>query len=137
MRDPIRCILSLLLAAVMLFSFAGCAPKEEDTGAGRPFSTVLPGDPECLDPQFTENENAVFVIRNTMEGLLRPDVNGNPVPAGASGYTVSEDGKSYLFTLIGSELIKLLVWSNRLWLPCKDNTWNPPASHRYPARLPW
>ena len=99
MRDPIRCILSLLLAAVMLFSFAGCAPKEEDTGAGRPFSTVLPGDPECLDPQFTENENAVFVIRNTMEGLLRPDVNGNPVPAGASGYTVSEDGKSYLFTL--------------------------------------
>ncbi len=91
--------LSLLLAVVTVLSFAGCTPKEEDTGAGRPFSTVLPGDPECLDPQFTENENAVFIIRNTMEGLLRPDADGNPVPAGCSGYTVSEDGLSYLFSL--------------------------------------
>ena len=99
MRDPIRCIGSIFLAAAMLFSFAGCSPKEEDTGAGRPFSTVLPGDPECLDPQFTENEQAVFVIRNTMEGLLRPDAAGDPVPAGASGYTVSEDGLTYLFSL--------------------------------------
>ncbi|MBR2087699.1 MAG: peptide ABC transporter substrate-binding protein [Oscillospiraceae bacterium] len=99
MRDSIRCMFSLLLAAVMLFTFAGCSRREEDTGAGRPFSASLPGDPGCLDPQFTENENALLVIRNTMEGLLRFDADGNPVPAGASGYTVSEDGKSYLFSL--------------------------------------
>lgn len=99
MRIHIRRILCLMLAAAVLLCLAGCSPKEADTGAGRPFSTVLPGDPECLDPQFTENANAIFVIRNTMEGLLRPDAAGNPVPAGASGYTVSEDGKSYLFSL--------------------------------------
>ena len=92
-------ICCIFLSFLLLLPLAGCAPHEEDTGAGRPFSTVLPGDPACLDPQFTENDNAILVLRNITEGLLRLDTNGNPVPAGASSYTVSDDGLSYMFTL--------------------------------------
>ena len=90
---------SLLVAAALLIAFTGCTPAEENTGAGYMFTAVLPGDPDCLDPQFTENENAEIVLRNIMEGLMRPDSTGKPVPAGASEYTVSEDGLSYMFTL--------------------------------------
>ena len=92
-------ICSVLVMAALLLSFTGCAPKEEDTGADAPFSAVLPGNPDCLDPQFTDNPNAEIVIRNIMEGLMRLDSSGAVVPAGAKSYSVSEDGLNYLFTL--------------------------------------
>ena len=89
----------ILLAGAVLLMTGGCASQEEDTGAGYLFTTVLPGDPECLDPQFTQNENAEIVIRNTMEGLMRFVDAGEPVPAGAETFTISGDGLVYTFTL--------------------------------------
>lgn len=89
---------SVLLALLVLFLFCGCS-QEEETGAGYLFSAVLPGNPECLDPQFTQNPNAGIVLTNMMEGLMRLDAGGTPVPAGAESYSVSEDGLTYLFTL--------------------------------------
>ncbi len=100
MRKELLRFFGLLTAAVLLACFAaGCAPKEEDTGAGYLFTTVLPDDPGCLDPQFCDDPNAVMVMRNTMEGLLRTGENGELILAGASDYTVSDDGLIYTFSL--------------------------------------
>ncbi len=99
MKRLFKRLCCVFLTILLLTVLAGCSPREPDTGAGRPFSTVLPEDPACLDPQFTENESAFLVLRNITEGLLRLDAGGNPVPAGAGSYTVSDDGLSYLFNL--------------------------------------
>ncbi len=98
MKYQLARLCCLLMTVLLLMSFAGCS-HEEETGAGYPFSAVLPGDPGCLDPQFSQNENAAIVITNVMEGLLRMNSAGNPVCAGAEEMIVSEDGLSYLFTL--------------------------------------
>ena len=39
------------------------------------------------------------VLFNIFEGLVKPDENGELVPAVASGYKISEDGTTYTFTL--------------------------------------
>jgi len=89
-------MLSLMLIAGTCGT--GCSRKEE-TGAGYLFTCTLAGNPECLDPQYTDNENAEIVICNIMEGLLRLDETGTVIPAGAESYTVSEDGLVYTFRL--------------------------------------
>lgn len=85
-----------LIIGLLLFS--GCS-KEEDTGAGYLFTYTLSGNPECLDPQYTENENAETVLSNIMEGLLQLDEHGRMILAGAESYHVSEDGLTYQFKL--------------------------------------
>ncbi len=99
MKRFILRLCGLLTAAAVLLCLTGCGSKEVDTGAGRMFTAVIAGNPECLDPQFTENQNAEIVIRNIMEGLLRRNTDGELVPAGAESYTVSEDGRTYIFSL--------------------------------------
>ena len=85
-----------VLAVVMLVT--GCA-REQDDGTGYLFSTTLPENPECIDPQYTNNANAEIVIETIMEGLVRLDEKGEIQPAGAEEYTISEDGLHYEFKL--------------------------------------
>ena len=77
---------------------SGCS-RQEDDGTGYLFICTIPGNPECLDPQYTNNQNAQIVIETIMEGLLRLDETGNLVPAGAESYTISDDGLFYEFHL--------------------------------------
>lgn len=88
-----------VLAAGILLTEAGCLKQEESTGAGYLFTCVLSGNPECLDPQYTDNTNAAAVLDNMVEGLVRLDATGAVVCAEAESYTVSEDGKTYMFNL--------------------------------------
>ncbi len=91
-------LLCILLSAALLFLCTSCG-KDEQTGMGFLFTCALPGNPACLDPQYTDNPNADTVITNIMEGLVRLDENGVIQPAGAESYTVSEDGLYYMFNL--------------------------------------
>ncbi len=91
-------ILSGCLVPAVLCLFTGCS-KTEDTGTGYLFTYTISENPGCLDPQYSDSPNAAVVIANTMEGLLRFDSSGEPVPAGAESYTVSEDGLTYMFNL--------------------------------------
>lgn len=93
-----RIICGILLTGILSLS-GGCFHKEESTGAGYLFTCTLPGNPECLDPQYTENPNAAAVLANMVEGLVRLDENGAVVCAEAESYTVSEDGLTYMFNL--------------------------------------
>jgi oligopeptide transport system substrate-binding protein len=87
-----------LLSGAMLLLGTACSESEE-SGTGFLFTCALAGNPACLDPQYTDNENADIVVRNIMEGLVRLDENGVPEPAGAESYTISEDGLYYMFNL--------------------------------------
>jgi len=87
------------LVPALLCLFTGCS-ETESTGTGYLFTYTMSEDPDCLDPQYSDHQNAAVVIANTMEGLLRPDpATGEPLPAGAESYTVSENGLTYMFNL--------------------------------------
>lgn len=96
MKNKFFCILCsiCMLQAVLL---SGC--KSGDDGRGYAFSAALPGNPTCLDPQFTDDPNAPTVILNIMEGLMRTLPDGTVTEGEAESYTVSEDGLTYMFNL--------------------------------------
>ncbi|MFA5954784.1 MAG: peptide ABC transporter substrate-binding protein [Patescibacteria group bacterium] len=67
---------------------------------GGAYQEAIVGQPSFLNPIFA-NARAVDVdlTRLTFSGLMRYDVNLKPVPDLADSVTVSDDGKTYTFTL--------------------------------------
>ena len=98
MKHLLNKMFTILVIIGMLGGCTGCADKKND-GTGYLFTCTLTGNPECLDPQYTENQNAQIVMEAIFEGLLRLDETGAILPAGAERYTVSEDGLHYEFQL--------------------------------------
>ncbi|WP_289141406.1 peptide ABC transporter substrate-binding protein [uncultured Brevibacillus sp.] len=66
----------------------------------------LKTEPPSLDPPKGFDTTSNEVLNATMEGLARLDKDHKPQPAMAEKWTVSEDGKTYTFTLRDSK------WSN-------------------------
>ncbi len=57
------------------------------------------GSPRFVNPLLAISDSDRDLATLTYAGLMREDGEGNLVPEIASGYTVSEDGKTYTFTL--------------------------------------
>ena len=53
----------------------------------------------ALDPQLIEDVSGSAVARDLFEGLMNEDAQGNVIPGVATGFTVSDDGLVYTFTL--------------------------------------
>ena len=83
--------LALFLALFFVFPLAACRSLI--------LRYDLSGQVSSLDPQFTTSADARTVLYNAMEGLYRLSEAGDLIPAGASGHTLSADGKTYTFTL--------------------------------------
>lgn len=114
-----------LLALVISVVLCGCGSrKEEDNktqkkesnsqtqteGSGEDSSTetkvyggsVIVGitqDLDSLDPHKAVAAGTEEVLFNIYEGLVKPDRDGNLIPAVAESYTMSEDGMIYTFSL--------------------------------------
>ena len=112
-----------LLALVISVVLCGCGSrKEEDNktqkkesnsqtqteGSGEDSSTetkvyggsVIVGitqDLDSLDPHKAVAAGTEEVLFNIYEGLVKPDRDGNLIPAVAESYTMSEDGIYFLF----------------------------------------
>jgi oligopeptide transport system substrate-binding protein len=92
-----------VLAAALLVALVGCA-KRETAAAGGVRDRVLhlgnsqePGD---LDPQIVTAYTEMNIMLALFEGLTALDeATGQPVPAAAESWKVSEDGLTYTFTL--------------------------------------
>jgi oligopeptide transport system substrate-binding protein len=55
--------------------------------------------PESLDPALERDPSSLEIMRQLYRGLLYFDAELNPVPELAEGYSVSDDGMTYRFTL--------------------------------------
>jgi len=64
-------------------------------------------EPDTLDPQRARTDAAFNILRDLFEGLTAIGPQGQPVPAAAESWTVSEDGLEYVFRLREG-----LRWSN-------------------------
>ncbi len=108
--------LSILLAFMTLtVALCGCAGDKKgktekptsQENPGTPSTTVtsqitigIPQDIEdTLDPHKILASGTKEIFFNIYEGLVKPDSDGNLVPAVASEYKASEDCKTYTFTL--------------------------------------
>ena len=88
-------ILSTLLAVIMLLSLASCSEQ----GVNKNFSYALDKSPQTLDPQYSGTTNALLVLNNIYEGLVRLDSDGEIIPGIAESWEVSPDGLTYTFKL--------------------------------------
>ena len=112
-------ILVLSLALVMiLMLFTGCGKKVESEPASDPdgsaettgaqksgraaaneVSIGIAQDFDSLDPDYMTAAGTKEILFNVFEGLVKPNSDGEIVPAVASEVAKSEDGLTYVFTL--------------------------------------
>lgn len=88
--------------------------KGTATGA-QELTFVLHNEPDGIDPNVTSNSFASPFLTNCFEGLVTYDEKGEIVPGLAEKWEVSEDGKTYTFTLREG-----LKWSDGTPLTSQD-----------------
>ena len=72
---------------------------ETDSVADSHITIGIPQDLDSLVPSLSQGAGTQEILFNIYEGLIKPDSDGNLIPAVASDYTMSEDGLTYTFTL--------------------------------------
>jgi len=96
---------SFLLVSVLLtltIALSACS-GDKAGGTSKDESSITIGIPqdleESLDPHKAVAAGTKEILFNIYEGLVKPDSDGNMVPAVASNYTIEDGGKTYTFTL--------------------------------------
>ena len=92
----------ILLLFMMFVSFSialyGCGGDKSSADTSS-ITIGIPQDMDSLDPHIAKAAGTKEVLFNVYEGLVKPDSNGNFIPAVASNYEMKDDGKVYTFTL--------------------------------------
>ncbi|WP_077306374.1 peptide ABC transporter substrate-binding protein [Terribacillus halophilus] len=89
----------VLLVAVAVF-VAGCSGGTSGSGdVAQEITVNAMSEPPDLDPALATDTTSGWVLDHVFEGLYTKDENGNPVLGAASNADVSEDGKTYTFTI--------------------------------------
>ncbi|MEE1251265.1 MAG: ABC transporter substrate-binding protein [Lachnospiraceae bacterium] len=92
----------LLVLTTLTIALSGCGNASDET-SGENSSQITVGIAQdledSLDPHKAEAAATREILFNVFEGLMKPDTDGNLVPAVASKYEVSDDGLVYTFTL--------------------------------------
>jgi peptide/nickel transport system substrate-binding protein len=91
--------LVLGLCTTLLGCAGGNGTGKTSSGQNNSIVVGIQNDLDSLDPHLAETAGTREVMYNVFEGLVKPSANGDLVPAVASDYKVSEDGKVYTFTL--------------------------------------
>lgn len=92
-------LLAVFVLTTLTIALSGCSGDKAGESSSR-ITIGIPQDIEdSLDPHKTVAAGTKEVFFNIFEGLVKPDSNGDLIPAVASKYTTSEDGKVYTFTL--------------------------------------
>jgi len=97
MRKCFEKLLVMLLVSTLAIALCGCAGDK----AGDSLITIgIPQDlDDSLDPHIAEGAGTREVLFNVFEGLVKPNSNGDLIPAVASDYNINEEGTVYTFTL--------------------------------------
>lgn len=101
MKKVLALLMGLILV-LMAFPLAAGATADEKT-----IVFQMSGEPDCMDPTMNDYSSGSYALQSLFRGLYKFAPDGTLTPALAEGYTVSEDGLTYTFTLR-----KDLKWSD-------------------------
>jgi len=106
-----RALLLLAVAGMLAISLCACGgdtPNSNDPMAsassgelsnGNSVTVGIANDLDSMDPHKAVNAGTSEVLFNIFEGLMKASPDGGVIPAVASDYEMSADGKTYTFTL--------------------------------------
>ena len=86
----------ILVSILLTFTFIACQKERSKEESIRTVSTV---DIDSLNPYQVVSSASEQILLNVFEGLIMPGVDGTVVPALAESYEISEDGKTYTFSI--------------------------------------
>jgi len=87
-------------AALLVATLGGCSRPPAPASAGRSLVWRLHKDPKSLDPARATTARERTILRQTHEGLLRPDpLSGQPTPGLAEEWSVDRDQRRHRFRL--------------------------------------
>ena len=103
----------------LLLAITGCGHQNNPTRSAV-LHRGIGGEPSTLDPLAAADNFSFEVLRDLYEGLTTDGPNGEVVPGMAASWTVSQDGKEYIF-----KLRQNARWSNGKPLVAQDfvNAW--------------
>lgn len=98
-KKGIRIFFLTIVLTTLTIALGACSGDKQGETSSQ-ITIGIPQDVEdSLDPNKTVTAGTKEVYFNIFEGLVKPDSNGNLIPAVASDYTISEDRLTYTFTL--------------------------------------
>lgn len=98
-RKGLKKLLSVVVLTTLTIALSACSGDKADENSSQ-ITIGIPQDVEdSLDPHKAVAAGTKEVYFNMFEGLVKPDSDGNIIPAVASEYEASPDGKVYTFTL--------------------------------------
>ena len=92
-------VAAALLAAALGIAALTAAQPSSTPRPGGTFRAVFSADPPTLDPAHATDLTSAVVVRQIFDGLLELDAQLRPVPALATGWTISDDRRTYTFPL--------------------------------------
>ncbi|MBR6961085.1 MAG: hypothetical protein IKH76_11465 [Clostridiales bacterium] len=92
-------IISLILASVCAISMAGLSGCAKTGTTGGTVTVGITQEPTVFDPHTVVAAGDKEILFNIFEGLYKFDSDGNLNPCLATGVEISDDSKTYTFTL--------------------------------------
>lgn len=99
-------VLSTLCVMATVASLTGCGTSDDNgtTGSTEPveggtLTTMIQTEPDSLDTFISVAADTTSLLYNVYDGLMVLNDDGTMSPDLATGYTVSEDGLTYTFTI--------------------------------------
>lgn len=96
--EPMRCIITNIFCCVLVTLMPCCrtTPKHSDK---KVFNMNLDQGLTSLDPAFSRNQNAMWMVNQIFNGLVQIDSALNTVSCIAKTWQISQDGLTYTFNL--------------------------------------
>lgn len=98
-RKGLKWLFSVVVLTTLTIALSACSGDKQGENSSQ-ITIGIPQDMEdSLDPNKAVAAGTKEIYFNIYEGLVKPDSDGNIYPAVASDYTISEDKRTYTFTL--------------------------------------
>ncbi|MEN8832272.1 MAG: peptide ABC transporter substrate-binding protein [Pacificibacter sp.] len=99
MSRHIPLLSALLSTSLLVGAHAADVPAGTTLADSQVFTYRALDEVSSFDPQVIEDADGADIARDLFEGLYNQDADGNIVPGVALSHTVSDDNKTYTFTL--------------------------------------
>lgn len=98
-RKGLKWLFSVVVLTTLTIALSACSGDKQGENSSQ-ITIGIPQDMEdSLDPNKAVAAGTKEIYFNIYEGLVKPDSDGNIYPAVASDYTISDDKRTYTFTL--------------------------------------